>query len=88
MPLIIHQKYSIHFIPQHDDERDQFIELLSEELLVWHVSPTGEMEELIENLLQEVVLEETLQHYLEKLVHCDKLKQCMTAFLHKVPSLL
>ncbi len=46
------------------------------------------MEELIENLLQEVVLEETLQHYLENLIHCDKLEQCMTAFLHKIPSLL
>jgi hypothetical protein len=81
-------KYSIHFIPQDDDDRDQFVELLSDELLVRHLSPRGELEELRDRLLQEVVLEEKLKSHLEKLLHCDRLTQCIIALLHKIPCIL
>jgi hypothetical protein len=79
---------SIHFVPQNADERDQFIELLSDELLLRNLSPRGELEELRQHLLQEIMLEHKLQQHLENLLHCDKLVQCIIALLHKIPCIL
>jgi hypothetical protein len=39
-------------------------------------------------LLEEVVLEDKLRRYLEKLQHCNALDACMIARLHKIPCIL
>ncbi len=39
-------------------------------------------------MLQEIMLEHKLQQHLEKLLHCDKLFQCIIALLHKIPCIL
>ncbi len=64
------------------------IELLSDELLLRNLSPRGELEELRQLLLQEIMLEHKLQQHLEKLLHCDKLVQCIIALLHKISCIL
>ncbi len=87
-PACTSNKFSIHYLPQNDDERDQFIELLSDELLLRNLSPRGELAELRERLLVEFVLEHKLKQHLEKLLSCSKLEQCLIALLHKKPCIL
>ncbi len=68
---------------------DAFIDLLVDELLPRGLSPTGELEDLWQWLMDEVVLEDKLHRHLEKLQHCDALDACMIALLHKMcPSYL
>jgi hypothetical protein len=50
--------------------------------------PTGELEELRQRLLEELMLEEKLKRHLEKLQHCSNLEACLIALLHKVPCIL
>ncbi len=40
-PACTSNSNSIHFVPQDADERDQFVELLSDELLLRNMSPRG-----------------------------------------------
>jgi hypothetical protein len=47
------------------------------------MSPTGEIEELCQRLLEELVLEDKLQRNLEKLQHCNAPKACLIALLQK-----
>jgi hypothetical protein len=54
-------KYSIHFAPQNDDDRDAFIDLLTDELLLRALSPTGELEDLWQRLLEEIALQDKLR---------------------------
>ncbi len=79
---------SIHFAPQNDDDRDVFIDLLTDELLFLGLSPTGELEDLWQWLMEEVVVEDKLCRHLEELLHCDALTACMIAILHKIPCIL
>jgi hypothetical protein len=81
-------KKSIYFVPQNDDDRDSFIELLESELILRRMCPTGELEELRARLLEELILEEKLKRHLEKLQHCGVLEACLIALLHKVPCIL
>jgi len=81
-------KYSIHFRPSNDDERDQFIDLMIDELAIRGLPPTGELEELYHRLLQEVVLENKLKLHLDKLKPCNALEACLIALLHKIPCIL
>jgi hypothetical protein len=39
-------KHSILFIPMNDDDRDAFVDLLADQLILRRMSPTGELEEL------------------------------------------
>ncbi len=61
-------KCSIYFIPLNDDERDEFIDLLADELIL------GELEELRQHLLEEVVLEDKMRWHLEKPQQCTTLE--------------
>jgi hypothetical protein len=81
-------KRSIHFCPLDDDSRDTFIELLENELILQRMCPTGELEELRQRLLEELLLDENLKRHLEKLEHCSHLEACLIALLHKVPCIL
>jgi hypothetical protein len=87
-PACTSNKFSMHYLPQNDDERDQFIELLSDELLLRNLSPRGELAELRECLLVELILEHNLKQHLEKLLHCSKLEQCLIALLNEIPCIL
>ncbi len=58
-------KCSIHFIPMSDDDRDEFIDLLADELTLRRMSPTGDSEELRQRLLEEMLLEVKL--------HCHRI---------------
>jgi hypothetical protein len=39
-----------------DDDRDAFVDLLADELILRRMSPTGELEELGKQLLQELIV--------------------------------
>ena len=81
-------KRSIHYVPLNDDDKDEFIDLITNELVLRGLSPTGEFEEVRERLLQEVIVEHKLRCHLEKLQHCNLLDACMIALLHKIPCIL
>ena len=70
-------KRSIYFCPQDDNSRDTFIELLENELILRQMCPTGELEELRQRLLEELLLEEKLKRHIEKLEHCSHLEACL-----------
>jgi len=81
-------KLSAHFVPRNDDERDEFVDLLVDELVLRGLSLTGELEELRQPLIVELEMEYKLKLHLHKLNHCDTLEACMIALLHKVPCIL
>jgi hypothetical protein len=58
------------------------------EIRIRGLPPTGELEELRQRLLQEVVIEDKLKLHLYKLKHCNALEACMIALLHKIPCIL
>jgi len=79
---------SIHFEPSNQDEKDDFVDLLMDELILRGVSPVGELEDLREQLRNELILEYKLCQYLKKLQHCSTLEQCLIILLHKIPCIL
>ena len=81
-------KTSIGFIPTNGDEKDSFIDLLINELLLRGLNPTGELDELRERLRPELHLENKLRQHLKKLEHCTKLEASLIALLHKIPCIL
>ncbi len=81
-------KLSIHFIPRISDEKDEFIELLTEEQILIGLPIGGELQDIREQLLQELEVEHRLNDHLRKLWHCNSLEACMIALLHKVPCIL
>jgi len=52
------------------------------------MSPTGELEELRQRLLQELIVKDKLCHHLDKLQHCNTLEACLILLLHKIPCIL
>jgi len=79
---------SINFLPRNDDERDAFIDLLMDELILRGLSASGDLEELRQRLLSELVIEKKLRDSLTKLEHCTKLEASIIALLHKIPCTL
>ncbi len=79
---------SIHFQPSNQDEKDDFLDLLMDELILRGRSPVGEVEDLRERLLVELQLEWKLRQHLKKLEHCTRLEQALIVLLHKIPCIL
>jgi hypothetical protein len=79
---------SIHFQPSNQDEKDDFLDLLMDELILRGRSPLGEVEDLQERLLAELELEWKLRQHLKKLEHCTRLEQALIVLLHKIPCIL
>lgn len=79
---------SIYFEPSNEDEQDEFVDLLMDELILRGLCPSGELQELRERLLHEVVLEHKLRQHWKKLKHCSKLESALIALLHKIPDIL
>jgi len=79
---------SIYFEPSNEDEQDEFVDLLMDELILRGLCPSGELQELRERLLHEVVLEHKLRQHWKKLKHCSKLETALIALLHKIPDIL
>jgi hypothetical protein len=72
---------SIYFSPRTADERDDFVDLLFMELTLRGLSVEGDLEELREQLLSEVILENKYRANLQKLAHCSALEACIIALL-------
>jgi hypothetical protein len=79
---------SIHYQPRDGDEKDQFIYLLFPELLLRNLSLEGDLEQLRERLLFELILEEKYRASLQKLAHCTALEASVIALMHKIPCIL
>jgi hypothetical protein len=71
-----------------DNDRDAFVDLLADELILRRMSPTGELEELCQRLLQELIVEDKLCHHLDKLQHCNTSEACLILLLDKIPCIL
>jgi hypothetical protein len=78
----------IKFEPSNQDEKDEFIELLMDELILRGLSPVGELEDLRARLQTELTTEHKLRQYLKKLEHCTTLEQALIVLLHKIPCIL
>jgi hypothetical protein len=59
-----------------------------DELILYGVSPVGELEDLRERLRNELILEYKLCQNLKKLQHCSTLEQCLIILLHNIPCIL
>ena len=81
-------KHFIHFIPMNDDDRDAFVDLLADKLILRRMSPTGGLEKFCQQLLQELIVEDKLCHHLDKLQHCNTWEACLILILHKIPCIL
>jgi hypothetical protein len=79
---------SIHFQPSNQDEKDDFLDLLMDKLIVRGRSPVGEVEDLQVRLLAELELEWKLCQHLKKLEQCTRLEQALIVLLHKIPCIL
>jgi hypothetical protein len=67
---------------------DSFINLMINELLLHGLNPTGELDEVCEQLHLELELECKLQQHLKKLAYCKKLEASLIAVMHKIPCTL
>lgn len=79
---------SIFFTPRNDDEKDDFIDLLINELLLRRLSVEGHLEDLRQRLLSELIIEDKYRKHVTRLVHCTALEACIIALLHKIPCIL
>jgi hypothetical protein len=79
---------STHYQPRDEDEKDQFIDLLFSELLLYNLSVEGNLEQLREWLLSKLILEEKYRASLQKLAHCTALEVSAIALMHKIPCIL
>lgn len=76
---------SIYFDPQTADEKEDFVDLLFSELMLRGLSVEGDLEELRDRLLNEILLENKYRANLKKLSHCTTLEASIIALLHKIP---
>jgi len=83
-----HNSNSIFFEPSNEDKSDAFIELLMDELILHGLCPSGELEELQQCLLDELILEHKMRQHWKKLQHCSKLEASIILLLHKIPCIL
>jgi hypothetical protein len=79
---------SISFEPSTQDEKDEFLDLIMDELILRGINPVGDLEALRQRLSNELLLEHKLRQHLKKLQHCSTLEQCLIVLLHKVPDIM
>ncbi len=78
----------IYYQPSNQDEKDDFLELLMDELILRGINPVGDLEAMRQRVKNELVMEHKLRQHLKKLEHCSKLEQCLILLLHKIPCIL
>jgi hypothetical protein len=78
----------ISFQPTNQDEKDDFLDLMMDELILRGIHPVGDIEELRGHLKNKLVMEHKLCQHLKQLEHCSKLEQALIILLHKIPCIL
>jgi hypothetical protein len=78
----------IKFELSNQNVKDEFLDLLMDELILRGLSPVGELEDLCTRLQTELITDHKLRRHLKKMVHCSTLEQALIVLLHKIPCIL